>query len=156
QGEARRAGRRQPGGRPRPGAPGRGLLPRPRGEPDPLRHQELPRHPPPGAVLAALRHQVGGALRELARRARGSFRGCAVVLGLALLLGLGGLAWLDRDPTAFSLARRAGPITALLESRTSAGGSLVERRTLRSAAGLAVELAVKRPAEALPVRRPLV
>jgi dienelactone hydrolase len=83
-------------------------------------------------------------------------------VGLAILLGAAWAAWqVERDPAPRFLARRSRLLAAVRESRTPAGGSVVERLRLRATSGLAVELAVKRPAEGpgrppLPGRRPLV
>jgi dienelactone hydrolase len=80
-------------------------------------------------------------------------------LGVGGICGIGGIAivialvfQVERDPTASFLARRSRLVAAVLQSRTPT----VERLRLRAASGLAVELAVKRPVEDLPRRRPLV
>jgi len=89
----------------------------------------------------------------------GRRRGCALGIGLAGLAILLGAAWavwqVERDPAPGFLARRSRLVAAVLEARTTVPGGVVERLRLRAASGLAVELAMKRPA-ADSGRRPLV
>jgi fermentation-respiration switch protein FrsA (DUF1100 family) len=78
---------------------------------------------------------------------------CAFALAVAIF---GIRAWLLRDPTPYFLARRSRLVGAEVESVAREGPYVVERVRLRAASGLSVELAVKRPAERAPSRRPLV
>jgi len=83
----------------------------------------------------------------------------AVVFGITLVAAfaafLGRRAWLLRDPTPYSLARRSRLVSAEVESSAREGPYVVERVRLRAAGGLSVEMAVKRPADHAG-RRPLV
>jgi len=78
-------------------------------------------------------------------------------LGLALAMALGGVWLVERDPTPRFLARRSRLVAAVVETSARTGADVVERVRLRSASGLGVELAIKRPLEdGTPRRRPLV
>lgn len=91
------------------------------------------------------------------RRRRWLLLGGLGVAGAAALAALA--AGLLRDPTPRFLARRSHLTAAVVEGSARQGAYVVERLRLRAASGLAVELAVKRPAAdggvRAPVRRPL-